>query len=119
MSSASLWKEYTEVKYSSNVTKKINTLVKCAEYTQDPLLSRSAKRDLGLIYYQGVETVKDVEKAKNYLWEAAEEGDENAKQFYGIALYNEGNFASFTYFREAMELGNIHSAYMMYDNLHH
>lgn len=50
--------------------------------------------------------------------EAADEGDENAKQFYGIILYNEGNFASFYYFRDAMELGNIHSAYMMYDNLH-
>lgn len=118
MSSESLWKQYVNTKYSNNIHDKINVLSKCAEQTEDALLSRSAKRDLGLIYFQGDEAVKDLKKARKYLSEAAEEGDENAKQFYGIMLYNEGNFASFYYFREAMELGNIHSAYMMFDNLH-
>ena len=108
MSSEQLWKEYTDIKYSNNVNKKISVLTRCAEQKEDELLSRSAKRDLGLIYYQADDSIKDIDKAKKYLSEAADEGDENAKQFYGIILYNEGNFASFYYFRDAMELGNIH-----------
>ena len=118
MSSEQLWKEYTDIKYSNNVNKKISVLTRCAEQKEDELLSRSAKRDLGLIYYQADDSIKDIDKAKKYLSEAADEGDENAKQFYGIILYNEGNFASFYYFCDAMELGNIHSAYLMYDNMH-
>lgn len=118
MSTTSLWNEYTDAKYSNDMNNKINVLKKCAQQDEDKLLARSAKRDLGLIYFQGDDSVKDMDKARQYLQEAAEEGDENGKQFYGILLYNEGNFASFYYFREAMELGNIHSAYMMYDNLH-
>lgn len=118
MSITTLWDEYTEAKYSNNMNNKIHILTKCAEQKEDEILSRSAKRDLGLIYFTGDDSVKDMEKARKYLKEAAEEGDENGKQFYGILLFNEGNFASFYYFREAMELGNIHSAYMMYDSLH-
>lgn len=118
MSSESLWKEYNGINYSNNVNKKISVLLKCTEQTEDALLARSAKRELGLIYFLGTETAQDMDKAKKYLCEAAEDGDELGKQFYGIALYNEGNFASFVYLREAMELGNIYSAFMMYDNLH-
>lgn len=114
MNTANLWNEYTDVKYSNDINKKINIMEKCAQQDEDKILARTAKRDLGLIYFQGDASVKNIDKARQYL----KEGDENRKQFYGILLYNEGIFGSFYYFREAMEFGNIHSAYMLYDNLH-
>ncbi len=110
--------EYANINNVNDVNKRISILTGCMEQTVDPAMASAAKRDLGLLYYMGNDTLKDVDKAKKYLSEAAEEGDELGKQFYGIALYNEGNFASFIYLREAMEMGNIYSAFMMYDNLH-
>lgn len=118
MSMEQLCKEYVQAKYEKDTRKRIAVLTRCAEQTEDADLANAAKRDLGMIYLQGDDSVKDEEKAARYLKEAADAGDELGKQFYGLLLYQHGEFEAFRYLREALELGNIYSAYVLHDNLH-
>ncbi len=121
MDTKQLWNEYTEAKYSKNKNQVIAVLEKCAQQKEDALLERSAKRDLGIVYlngFQGDESVKDAEKAKKYLKESADAGDENAIFFYGLALSYEGDWSAFMYFADAVKKGNLQAAYTMYEYMY-
>lgn len=116
-----MWNEYLEAKYSNNMSKKIAVYTKCLEQTEDPSLTIAAKRELGAIYFQQYHeqnSEESLEKARKYLKEAADAGDDVGNQLYGILLYNEGNFDAFDYLLTALKLGNIYSAYALQDNLH-
>lgn len=116
-----MWEEYLDARYSDNISKKTRVLTKCMEQTEDPMLAASAKRDMGTIFlqqYQEQNEEESLEKAKKYLKEAADAGDEIGNQLYGVLLFNEGNMEAFDYLAEALKLGNIYSAYVLQDNLH-
>lgn len=92
-----------------------------SKQTENTAPTIAEKRDLGLQFfrqYQEQNTEESLEKAKKYLKEAADAGDEIGNQVYGILLYNEGNFDAFDYLIAALKLGNLHSAYALQENLH-
>lgn len=129
MSDERLWNAYRGLKGQSNLTQAVRVLQQCIDEGTDSVLVYCANRDLGMLYAQEETGMQDVQKAKKYLGDAALEAilhgyekpdvyDEISCQTMGQLLFAEGDARGFYFLKEALKLGSLWAAWLLYQELH-
>ena len=129
MSDERLWKAYRGLRGQNDFAQAVRILLQCINEGTDSTLIYCANRDLGMLYAQEDTGRQDVQKAKKYLGDAALEAilhgyeepdiyDEISCQTMGQLLFAEGDAKSFYYLKEALKLGSLWAAWLLYRELH-
>lgn len=128
MKEEELWNAYRGLLGESDMSRAVTILQQCLEEGTDPALLYCAGRDLGMLYARDDSGIKDLEKAKQYLRQAALEAiihgyekpeiyDEIACQTLGQLLFAEGDLKAFYFQKEALKLGSLWAAWSFYREL--